>query len=67
MKDLRTSLPKALIFAMSSVFTAEMIRQASEHRANGFIVKRFNGTAVLSSIRTSILKLVTQQTAETKV
>ena len=44
-----------------------MIKQAGEHGANGFIVKPFNGTAVLSSIRTSILKLVAQQKAETKV
>lgn len=67
LKGLRTSLPKALIFAMSSAFTTEMIKQAGEHGANGFIVKPFNGTAVLSSIRTSILKLVAQQKAETKV
>lgn len=62
--DLRNSLPKALIFAMSSAFTAEIIKQAGEHGANGFIVKPFNGTAVLSSIRTSILKFVEQQRAE---
>ena len=64
--DLRNRLPKALIFAMSSAFTAEMIKQAGEHGANGFIVKPFNEKSVLSSIRTSILKLVGQQMAETK-
>lgn len=67
LKDLRNSLPKALIFAMSSAFTAEMVKHAGDHGANGFIVKPFNGTAVLSSIRTSTLKLVAQQKAETKV
>lgn len=62
---LRRGLPKALIFAVSSAFTAERIREASEQGANGFIVKPFNGTAVLSSIRTAILKLVEQQKIKT--
>ena len=44
-----------------------MIKQTGERGANGFIVKPVNGTVVLSSIRRSILKLVAQQKAETKV
>lgn len=67
LKDLRNSLPKALIFAMSYAFTAEVIEQAGKDGANGFIVKPFNGTVVLSSIRTSILKLVAQQKAKPEV
>nr|WP_314621658.1 response regulator [uncultured Noviherbaspirillum sp.] len=66
LKNLRNSLPKTLIFAMSSAFTAEMIKQAAEHGANSFVVKPFNGKAVLSSIRISVLKLVEQQRVETK-
>lgn len=66
LKEVRDRLPKALIFAMSSAFTAETIRQASQDGANGFIVKPFNGTAVLSAVRTSVIKLVQRQKAETK-
>jgi two-component system, chemotaxis family, chemotaxis protein CheY len=61
LNNLRGSLPKALIFAMSSGFTTEMINRGMQQGANGFIVKPFNGTMVLSSIRTSILKLAGQQ------
>ncbi len=67
LKDLRNRLPKALIFVMTSAFTAEMIKQASENGVNGFIVKPFNGAAVMSAIRASILKLVSRQRAEMKV
>lgn len=61
LKEIRTELPKAIIFAVSSAFTPDKIRLIAEHGANSFIVKPFNGVAVLSSIRTSILKLVEQQ------
>ena len=67
LKELRTSLPKALIFAMSSESTNGMIQQAVGDGVKGFIVKPFNAAAVLSSIRSSILKVVEQQRAETKV
>lgn len=60
---LRSSLPKALIFAVSSAVTSEMIAHARENGANGFIVKPFNGTTVLSSIRAAVLKFVEQQRA----
>ncbi|HEX8883662.1 MAG TPA: response regulator [Noviherbaspirillum sp.] len=61
LSDLRSKLPKALIFAVSSAFTAERIRHAGEQGANGFIVKPFNGAAILSLIRTAIISLVKQQ------
>lgn len=66
LSNLRTCLPKALIFAVSASFTADRIRQAGEQGASGFIVKPFNGATVLSSIRTSIFKLAKQQKVEAK-
>lgn len=66
LSDLRTCLPKALIFAVSSSFSVDRIRHAGEQGAMGFIVKPFNGTAVLSAIRTSILKLAKQQNVATR-
>lgn len=66
LSDLRICLPKALIFVVSSSFTADCIRQAGEQGASGFIVKPFNGAAVLPSIRTFIFKLAKQQKVETK-
>lgn len=66
LKALRSSLPKALIFAVSSAVTNEMIAYARENGANGFVVKPFNGTTVLSSIRSAVLKLVEQQRSNAK-
>lgn len=67
LRNVRSSMPKAIIFAMSSAFTAEIIKQATKEGANGFVVKPFNGLTVLASVRSSILKLVKQQTAQTKI
>lgn len=64
--EVRNSLPKTLIFAVSSAFTAERIKQAIEGGAGGLVVKPFNEATVLSSIRSSVLKPVAQQKAETK-
>lgn len=66
LKELRSGLPKALIFAISSAVTNEMITYAREAGVNGFIVKPFNGTTVLSSIRAAVLKLVEQRRAEAR-
>lgn len=66
LKSLRDSLPRALIFAVSSELTTGMIKKAGEHGANGFIVKPFNGATVRSSIHNTIFKLVERQKAETE-
>lgn len=63
---LRIDLPKALIFGMSAAFTPEMLKRAVEQGANGFIVKPFNGAAVLSAIRSAVLRLVKEQAAVPK-
>ncbi|MBK4733686.1 response regulator [Noviherbaspirillum pedocola] len=63
LSELRTALPKTVIFLVSSGFTAEVIQEAAQRGVNGFIVKPFNGATVLSTIRTTVLKLVAKQKA----
>lgn len=57
-------LPKSLIFLVSSKIDAATIAAAQQHGVSGFIVKPFNATAVLTSIRTTIIRIATQQRAK---
>ncbi len=64
--NLRTQLPKALIFLVSAKMDAETIQAAQSRGVVGFIVKPFNAVAVLMSIRNTILRIATQSRQKTK-
>lgn len=61
--SLRKELPKALIFLVSAKIDADIIQQVQQHGVSGFIVKPFNATAVLTSIRNTIIRIATKQRA----
>jgi two-component system chemotaxis response regulator CheY len=62
---LRKELPKALIFWVSSKIDADIIQRVQQHGVSGFIVKPFNTTAVLTSIRNTIIRIAAKQRANT--
>lgn len=64
--NLRTQLPKALIFLVSAKMDAETIQAAQSRGVVGFIVKPFNAVAVLMSIRNTILRIATQSRQKSK-
>jgi len=57
---LREALPKVVLFFVSGQLDATAVQDALAHGVHGFIVKPFNATSVLSSIRNTILKLARQ-------
>lgn len=61
--NLRKELPKALIFWVSAKIDADIIQLVQQHGVSGFIVKPFNATAVLTSIRNTIIRIATKQRA----
>jgi two-component system chemotaxis response regulator CheY len=61
--ELRTKLPKALIFMVSGAIDAATIQSALGQGINGFIVKPFKADAVLKTIKTAVLALVRKQQA----
>jgi two-component system chemotaxis response regulator CheY len=61
--NLRKELPKALIFWVSAKIDAETIHLVHQHGVSGFIVKPFNSTAVLTSIRNTIIRVAAKQRA----
>ena len=63
LERLRQELPKALVFLVSAKLDADTIQAAQQRGVHGFIVKPFNGTAVLTSIRNTIIRIATQQKA----
>jgi two-component system, chemotaxis family, chemotaxis protein CheY len=60
---LHKELPKSLLFLVSAKVDADIIKLASEHGVNGFIVKPFNSVAVLNAIRSAVLRVAKQQKA----
>ncbi|MEC4720552.1 response regulator [Noviherbaspirillum sp. CPCC 100848] len=58
--NIRTSLPKALVFLVSGKMEAATVQRAMESGVHGFIVKPFNGATVLTSIRNAIIKIAKQ-------
>ena len=64
--NLRTQLPKALIFLVSAKMDAETIQAAQSRGVVGFIVKPFNAVAVLMAIRNTILRIATQSRQKPK-
>ena len=61
--QLRTELPKSLLFLVSSGINAVLIQEAQQRGVHGFIVKPFNSVAVLTSIRNTIVRIAKQQRA----
>ncbi|WP_423679180.1 ANTAR domain-containing response regulator [Undibacterium sp. WLHG33] len=61
--QLRTELPKSLLFLVSSGINAGLIQDAQQRGVHGFIVKPFNSVAVLTSIRNTIVRIAKQQRA----
>ena len=61
--QLRTELPKSLLFLVSSGINAGLIQDARQRGVHGFIVKPFNSVAVLTSIRNTIVRIAKQQRA----
>lgn len=57
---LRASLPKSLLFMVSSKIDATTLQAAQQRGVHGFIVKPFNSVAVLNSIRNTILRIAKQ-------
>jgi len=64
LENLRAQLPKALVFLVSAKLDAETITAAQALGVVGFIVKPFNATAVLMSIRNTILRIASQARAK---
>lgn len=64
--NLRKELPKALIFLVSAKIDADTIDATKQRGVSGFIVKPFNSVAVLSAIRTTIIRIATQQRARSE-
>nr|WP_315468777.1 response regulator [uncultured Undibacterium sp.] len=64
--NLRTQLPKALIFLVSAKMDAGTIQAAQTRGVVGFIVKPFNAVAVLMAIRNTILRIATQSRQKPK-
>lgn len=64
--NLRSQLPKSLIFLVSAKLDAPTIQAAQERGVTGFIVKPFNAIAVLTAIRNAILRIATQNKAKNK-
>jgi DNA-binding NarL/FixJ family response regulator len=57
---LRAELPKALLFLVSGKLDAASVQGALEHGVQGFIVKPFNASTVLGTIRNAVIKLARQ-------
>ena len=57
---LREALPKALLFLVSGKIDSATVQDALAHGVHGFIVKPFNATTVLTTIRNTIINLARQ-------
>jgi two-component system chemotaxis response regulator CheY len=60
-QELRTKLPKSLIFMVSGAIDAATIESSLALGINGFIVKPFKADAVLKTIRSAVLALIKKQ------
>lgn len=61
LESIRTEFPKCLVFVVSASMDSAMVQGALERGVHGFIVKPFNATTVLTTIRNAIIKLAKQQ------
>lgn len=62
-EQLRTHLPKTLIFMVSGTLDAPAVQAALTRGVQGFIVKPFKAETVLRTIRTTVLNIVRQHRA----
>lgn len=63
LEKLKAALPKTLIFMMSNELKADMLRDALGRGVNGIIIKPFNATKVVSTIKNAVLAFVKRQQA----
>ena len=63
-EQLRTQLPKTLIFMVSGTLDATGVQQALARGVHGFIVKPFKADAVLRTIRNTVLAIVKKHRAD---
>ena len=63
-EQLRTQLPKTLIFMVSGTLDAPAVQQALARGVHGFIVKPFKADAVLRTIRNTVLAIVKKHRAD---
>jgi len=62
-EQLRTNLPKTLIFMVSGTLDGPTIEGALARGVHGFIVKPFRADAVLKTIRNTVIAVVRRQQA----
>ena len=62
-EQLRTHLPKTLVFMVSGTLDAPAVQQALARGVHGFIVKPFKADAVLRTIRNTVLAIVRKHRA----
>jgi len=63
LESIRNGIPKALVFVVSSAIDPDMVQSAAQRGVLGFIVKPFNATTVLTTIRNGIIKIAKQHQA----
>jgi two-component system chemotaxis response regulator CheY len=63
-EQLRTHLPKTLVFMVAGALDAPAIQQALARGVHGFIVKPFKADTVLRTIRNTVLAIVKKHRAE---
>jgi two-component system, chemotaxis family, chemotaxis protein CheY len=61
---IQQTLPKALVFLVCSELDANTLQTYMAQGVHGFIIKPFNTTAVLKTIKNAILGLVKRQQAK---
>ncbi|UVW28474.1 ANTAR domain-containing response regulator [Massilia sp. H6] len=62
-EQLRSQLPKAMIFMVSGTLDAPTIEGAVARGVHGFVVKPFKADTVLKTIRNTVIALVKKQQA----
>lgn len=62
--SLHGMFPKSLLFLVAAKMDADRVQGALQRGVHGFIIKPFNATTVLMTIRNAVIKLAKQQTAK---
>jgi two-component system chemotaxis response regulator CheY len=58
---IRSTLPKTMIFMVSGKIDSATVQNALQRGVHGFIVKPFNSSTVLTTIRNTVMKFARQQ------
>jgi len=64
LESVRSQFPKALVFVVSGKMDSETVQGALQRGVHGFIVKPFNATTVLMTIRNAVIKLARAQSGK---